>query len=246
MRKLSFLITMISIAFLSSCNFTEELHIKENGSGRISIHFDGSELMKLAGDKINTGGEEVVDSIISFKELLEEKKDSIANLSLEEQERLKKLEKFTMHMVVNESTGDMKMDFYTDFDKVSELSDVFSAFQNAGTLNAKGEAAPSSPLSAGTDATEVSYSMEKGVFKRIGKITNQELLEKNVDSLGSMEMFLSSSTYTLKYHFPKKIKNVSVKGALFSDDRKTIIFKVPFMDYYKDPEALNIEVELEN
>ena len=244
MRKSIFFSLLSILVVLTSCNFTEDLYIDENGGGRIAIKFDGSELMKMGGEEFNNN-EKDLDSVISFKELLAEKKDSISKLPLAEQERLKKLENFNMRMLIDSEAGEMEMNLYTDFKELSELSDVFSAFQNAGTLTSKGET-PNSPISAGTDATEVSYSMESGVFKRIGKVKSEELLQQNVDSLGSMEMFLSSSTYTLNYHFPRKIKSVSVKGALFSEDRKSLTYKVPFMDYMKDPESLNIEVVLED
>ena len=245
MKKTSLILASVLTLFLWSCNFTEDLFIEEDGSGKIAINFDGSELMQMGGGEQLNASTEKIDSIISFKELLELKKDSIAQLPEEEQRKLKKLENFKMHMIVDGENKDMKMNLFTNFKNVNELSDVFSAFQNAGAFSAKGENTPNKQVSVG-DATEVSYSFNKNTFKRIGKVTNEELLQKSVDSLGSMEMFLSSSTYTLNYHFPRRVKSVSVKGALFSEDRKTVIYKVPFMDYMKNPEALNIEVVLEN
>lgn len=243
MKKVALPLLMLITILLTGCSFSEDLYINEDGSGRISINFDASELMKMGGRELNTN-EEVIDSVISFKQLLEDKKDSIATLAPAEQARLKKLENFNMHMVVN--GDDMDIDLYTDFKEVSELSDVFSAFQNAATFNTKGENTPESPISVGTDATEVSYSLEKNVFKRIGIVKDYELLQKNVDSLGAVEMLLSSSTYTINYHFPKKIKSVSTKGAIISEDKKSVTYKVAFMDYMEDPGSLDIEVIFEN
>ncbi|NER14965.1 hypothetical protein GWK08_16025 [Leptobacterium flavescens] len=247
MRKTLFPLLGMFLILFSSCNFSEDLYINEDGSGKISLNFDGSALMKMGGGNLNeTIDEEVLDSVISFRQLLAEKKDSIANLSPEEQERLKKLERFTMRMVVNQKTEEMKIDMYTDFKKVSELTDVFGALQNAGALNAKGEDAPENPLALGSDASEVEYSLQGNTFRRIGKVTNKELLQQAVDSLGPMESFFGTSTYTLNYHFPRPVKSVSQKGALLSQDRKTVTWKVPFLDYMKDPELLNIAVILED
>ncbi len=234
-------VVIITFAF-SSCNFSEELTLKEDGSGRLAMKFDGSELLKMTG---GTNSEEspgkTMDSIISFKELLESKKDSIAQLPPEEQERLMKLENFNLHMIMNEEAGDMKINMFTDFEKVTELSDVFSAFQNAGAFG--NQQTKKSSFST-VDATETSYTFAKNKFTRTSKILDYELLQKNVDSLGKMELFLGSSTYKLVYHFPKPVKSVSKKGALYSEDRKTITIEVPFIDYMRDPEILNIEVEL--
>ena len=58
-------------------------------------------------------------------------------------------------------------------------------------------------------------------------------------------MFLSGSTYTLKYHFPRKVKSTTAEEATFSADGKTLIYEVSFLEMMKDPKLLDIEVELE-
>lgn len=52
----------------ASCNFTEEIHLQEDGSGKLSINFDGSEMMDMAGEEFAKSDEEPIDSIISFKD----------------------------------------------------------------------------------------------------------------------------------------------------------------------------------
>ncbi|WP_340064861.1 hypothetical protein [Ascidiimonas aurantiaca] len=249
MKKMySCMLLILTIAVLS-CNFSEELYLNEDGSGRMSIKFDGSELLQMQGTSSTDkeGGEKPMDSVISFSKLLEDKKDSIAHLSPQEQARLQKLEPFFMHVLMNEKTKEMKLDLYTDFTSVSELSDVFGAFQNASAFGMQGARTNESAdaLNSG-DATEISYTLSKNVFKRTAKVLDYELLQRNIDSLGRMETFLSSSKYTLTYHFPKKIKSVSVKEAQISEDGKTLVYEVPFMDFMNNPEILNIEVILEN
>ncbi|WP_340203425.1 hypothetical protein [Ascidiimonas sp. W6] len=249
MNKIFNCFLALLLVVLTSCNFSEELFLNTDGSGRLSIKFDGSELLKMGNDMGSIEGSgKVMDSVISFKKLLEEKKDSIATLTEEEQEKLKKLEPFNLHMVMNEETGDMKIDMYTDFTEVSELSDVFSAFQNAGAFGNQGMGASQSQqdiLSTG-EPTEMSYTLNGNTFKRTNKVVDYDLLQKNVDSLGKMELFLGSSTYKLIYHFSTPVKSVSKKGAFYSEDRKTVTIEVPFMDYMRDPEILNLEIELSN
>ncbi|MEM0933570.1 MAG: hypothetical protein AAGJ12_13965 [Bacteroidota bacterium] len=116
MKRIHLLATVLVVVFAVSCNFTEEMTIKEDGSGRLSINFDGSELMGMAGDEImKNNKEKPIDSLISFKDMLEEKKDSISQLSTEDQAKLKKLEPFKMHMVMNPETKEMKFDLFSDF-----------------------------------------------------------------------------------------------------------------------------------
>ena len=66
-----------------SCQFSEELTLNEDGSGKMSIKFDGSEIMKIGGEKVSENKEEDVDTLIVFKEFLEEHKDSISKLPLD-------------------------------------------------------------------------------------------------------------------------------------------------------------------
>lgn len=129
MKRVSLLVQAFLVAvLLVGCQFSEDLHINEDGTGKISFNFDGSEIMQMGGDKITEGKEEVIDSTLVFKDFLEEKKDSIAQLPKEEQEKLKKLESFKMHMLMNPQSKEMKFDLYSEFKKVEELGDVFNSF----------------------------------------------------------------------------------------------------------------------
>jgi len=240
---------LFALVLLSACNFTEELHITENGSGKMSINFDGSSLMQMAGDKISEGSEKKMDSTIVFKEFLEEKKDSIALLSKEDQEKLKRLKNFSLHMLVDPEAQEMNFSLFSDFKNVSELGDMLSAFQDASSVQKPGgndAGANKSPISAGgTEGTEVNYSFVKNRFSRNTKIIDQALFESSVDSLEQAKMFLGESTYTLKYHFPRKIKTISADKALFSQDGKSFTLEIGFLELLENPKVLDIEVELE-
>ncbi|NAS14391.1 hypothetical protein [Poritiphilus flavus] len=244
MYKIRCWVLLAVVALAAACNFTEEIFLEEDGSGKISINFDGSELMEMAGEEMAQTNEKPVDSIISFKDFLEEKKDSIATLSPEEQAKLKKLEPFNLHMIMNPETGVMKFDMYSEFKEVGEVSDAFNAFQNASAIGPN-SGAQDSPINSDYQSSEVNYTFKDNTFKRTARITDSVLHQMSLDSLQGAEMFLSGSTYTLKYHFPKRVKSASAEEATFSADGKTMIYTVKFLDYMKDPEALNISVELE-
>lgn len=244
MKKVQILLSAMLIALASACNFTEEIHINEDGSGKLSISFDGSEMMEMAGDELTKTNEKAIDSIISFKDFLEEKKDSIAQLPIEEQEKLKKLEPFNMRMVMNPEKKEMMFDLYSEFKNVSEVNDAFGAFQDASSIGGKSNP-QQGPMKSAEQPTEVDYSFNKNKFSRKAKIVDQELFQQQLDSLQGAEMFLSGSTYTLKYHFPKKIKSTTAEDATFSQDGKTLIYEVNFMELMKNPSVLDLEVELE-
>lgn len=238
----------VGLLFLS-CNFTEELTIQPDGSGNISINFDGSSLMQMAGDQLSENGEvQKMDSIIDFASFLDEKKDSIALLSVEKQERLKQLENFKMRISMDSEAQKMDFSMFTDFKNVNELADMMSSFQEASAIQKPSGSAmvgQKSPMGGGTQGTDVKYNFTKNHFSRITTIVDQELFQQSVDSLEQMRMFMGESSYTLNYHFPKKIKNISAKDALFSQDGKSFTLQVGFLELMENPKILNIEVELE-
>ncbi|MEL6976003.1 MAG: hypothetical protein AAGL29_11480 [Bacteroidota bacterium] len=247
MKKLSLWGLVLVVLTVLSCNFTEEMTLNEDGSGRMSINFDGSELMQMAGEEMKSTNEKPVDSIISFKDMLEEKKDSIAQLSPEEQERLKKIEPFSLHMIMNPESKEMKFDLFSEFKNVADVNDAFNAFQSASVLNSPGgNSEQKAKMNAPEPATKVNYNFKGSTFSRSSEIIDQALFQQGLDSLQGAEMFLSGSTYTLKYHFPKRVKSVSAEDATFSADGKTMIYEVKFMDLMKDPSILDLEVELED
>jgi len=247
MKGIKFLATILVVGLAVACNFTEEIHFKEDGSGKLNIHFDGNEMMAMLASMDSTGTpEKAIDSTLVFKDLLEEKKDSIAKLSAEEQAKLKKLEPFSIRMVVDEEQGTMNFDMFSEFKKVEEVNDAFNAFQEASSLGPTPGPSGQAPMKNNEPTTRVNYTFEGNTFTRTISIIDQERFEKGLDSLQGAEMFLSGSTYTFKYHFPKRIKNVNVEGATFSMDGKTMIYEINFMEMMKDPESINLNIELEN
>ena len=140
MKKIQFIVILVFVISLASCSITEKMIVNENGSGKFSYEIDGSKMMSMMGSalkddssakKKKKGKKEAdmkkrIDSTFTFKELYADKKDSIAKLPLNEQEKIKKMEKFSMHMVMDEEKGIMNYTMFTDFDSVKELQDVMS------------------------------------------------------------------------------------------------------------------------
>ena len=237
--------------FFVSCQFSEDIYINEDGSGKISFSFDGSQLMQMAGDKFAEEGEEDIDSTFSFKEIFDEKRDSISKLSKEEQAKLKSLEDYKMHMLMNPDTKEMKFELYTEFKKATEMKDMFKAMNNFSNMKGSGAAEvndPNNPFSSLGEGgnTELNYTFDGTTFTREVKVLDKEIQKRLGDSLQEMAAMFGSSTYKLNYHFPRPIKTVSNDNAMFSADRKTVMMEFPFMTYAMDPEALNLEIVLED
>lgn len=246
MNKLKLLLLAFTAILFTSCQFSENLYINENGSGKMEFAFDASEFMTMMGDEMMGESEEVIDSVMNFKTLLEESKDSIAQLSPEQQEAFKALENFSMRMVMNPESKEMKFDLFTQFEQVSELQNMFDTMNQIQQLEQNANAGDN-PLSALNNSnTKMNYSFDGTTFIRSAEIIDQELHSKTVDSLTQAMTMFGTSKYKLNYHFPRKIKSVSNDKALFAQDGKSFVLEFGLSEYITNPEALNITVVLED
>lgn len=230
---------------LVSCQFTETMTINEDGSGRMSVTMDLSEMMAFSDEMAKDSTITKMDTIIPFKNILEEKKDSIAELSKKEQKRLKNLESYNIHLVTDPETSQMVIDIYTDFKNVSEANDLMKAFDESDSfipgMSDDGDDSNSKENNVG-----VNYSFKKGIFKRDAYIIDEEKHKIQTDSIEGVESFMGGITYKLKYTFPRKIKISSVEDATYSLDGKTIEMQRSFLEYIKNPDVMDLEIELEN
>lgn len=249
-KLLSLLLLVVTFA---SCNFTENIEVHPDGTGKFSLEMDGAGLMAMAGDKI--GSElatkketKVVDSTFSFKQIFEAKKDSIAKLSAEQQAALKKLENFVMNIKMNPEAKQLLFSMNTPFKSVNELDGVMESMGALKELKGKSDknSNPAAMMSSmGDNNSKLSFSYNGKNFTRKAIVLKDQIKKIAADSLGMAKMIFASSKYTLKYHFPKAVKSVSNPDALFSADRKTITVEYPFSDYSENPEKLNLDVVFE-
>ena len=240
--KLSSLLTLLLLVLTTSCNFTESIEIKEDGSGTMNFGMDGSQIMAMAGDEIaKEGQEERIDSTFSFKDLFAAKKDSIAKLPLDQQEKLKRLENMTVKMLMDSKTSEFKIDMITNFKNASELKDMMNNLNEIKNMNKKEYAgADKSPFES---KALVNYSYDGKKFIR--KVTLPADMEAVSDSLAMYMEVFEGSSYVLSYKFPKKIKSVSNKAAVISDDKKSLTLGFTLSEYYTDPKSMNLEVTFE-
>lgn len=242
------LLFISALAFtVISCQFTETMVMNEDGSGTISVEVNLNEMMAFGGAAVTDSMTVKMDTIISMKQFMEEKKDSISQLSANEQEKLRKLENFDIHMRMNSETSEMVYDISTKFKDISEANDILNGLEQASNLmpntdvNSQETKKEDSPEIIG-----VNYSYKKGVFKRDAYIKDKIMHQQQVDSMQQAEAFMGGSNYTLNYTFPKKIKKASNPEATFSADKKTVSVQTTFIAYFKNPDLLDLEVELEN
>lgn len=245
MKKITELfIVLITITTLTSCQFTERININEDGSGKYSLEMDMSAMMsamKQMGDSIKPNEEmKVLDTVILFKDILEEKKDSISQLSKEDQASLKAIEDLKIHMMVDEKKNKMVSDFIYDFKSISDLANIQEKISKAQSVkDGKKNDTPASD----SDVL-YSYNGKKFIRKVIKKKMSDEEKEAYKKSMEQSASFLDGSSYKLEYHFPKTIKSTTYEGATFSADKKTMYIQADMKAITENPKLLNFEVIL--
>lgn len=253
MKLYKLLSLLVLIATLTSCNFTENIDVQADGTGKFALEMDGSGFMAMAGDQALKGmsGEKDlknIDSTFTFKQIFEAKKDSIAKLSPEQQTALKKLENFVMNIKMNAENKQFLFSMNTPFKSIKELDGVMESMDNLKELkgnSTKKDDPVAMMTNLGNNNSKLSFSYDGKNFIRKAIIDKEQLKKINADSTGMSKMIFASSKYTLKYHFPKAVKSVSNPDAMFSADRKTITVEYPFPDYSENPEKLNLNVVFE-
>ena len=278
MKTIKLLLSLLIIFNLISCSITEKIRINENGSGKFSYEIDGSQMMSMMGNafkeqdsdekdakKKNKNKDEIVkksksiDSTFTFKQLFANKQDSISKLSVEEQAKIKKMERFSVRTVVNQEQGKMNYSIFTNFATIAELQDVMSPLESMKSISPTGQQASGLGMAptALDENSSTRYLYDGVTFKKIvSKLEKKKEEVKTDDEVKageseaerikeSMQMFYSQSSYKVVYEFFKPVATVSEKSALFSQDRKTITIDYSLKEYMENPEKLNLEVVFE-
>jgi len=240
-KKIRFVLTLVVAVVMTACNFTETIYLNPDGSGKFSLDVDASAMMSIAAEQ----GDRKIDSTFTLKSLMDERKDSIAKLPLAEQQRLKNLESFSVRTHVDQVEKSFLFTLFSDFKKPSDLVDALSVVKTMDDLktNGSGEKGRLSDMDKMT--TDLKYSFDGKKFTRKAAVKDPAIQKQLTDSLATIRPMIEAFTYTVKYHFPKKIKSITAKDPVFSDDRKTVTLQYPFIDYIERPEVMNFEVILE-
>lgn len=245
-----YLFSSLLVGFLilfTSCQFTETLVLNADGSGEIKIQMDASEMIAMIssfsdGDEIK-GMNERIDTTFFFVDIFKQIKDSIAQLPLEQQEKLKMLEPFGVHVKLDPDNEEMNYDIFLNFKDISEANNMFKVFNQVSNTGTK--TVNSTEGLPAQESIKVEYSFSNNVFKRNTYIADKVLHQRELDSLQSSEMMFGNTVYKLNYTFPQKIKSASNANATLSSDKKTLYLEANYFDYFRNPELLSVEVVLE-
>lgn len=263
------IMTLICMSFFTmSCSVTESIVFNEHMGGVFTSTFDMSKILafdnasdlEIKEDKPS----KAIDTTIVFNQFLEQFKDSISTLPLDEQKRLHAMKDIVIDMQMDEDNGVFNFTVNKPFANIDELKSINEqldgAMNIAQTISEKDTSA--SPTSQDqmdeiTKSDPVFYSFSNNTFTRYQpkKEGASEAVEgeDNTETEDMTDMFkdqfsemFKATFYTMSYTFPKPIKSVSNKDAVLSEDRKTMTLKTDLNAINEHPDLMNLEIVLED
>jgi hypothetical protein len=224
MRKVTFLKTTLLLVLVSllatSCfNITEEIYLNEDGSGEYTVTVDMSDIYTLAGDEFLKG--------------------FLAGLSdsgMEDEYQL---------ALGDSSTGEIDTTLYYDAVDGSGEGSIHLRFSKSEGIG----------IMAGTNrfddirqvenfmSDELLYLFEYDGKTLVRKPTkfSYELTEEERENPFLTSM-LSNASYTVIYHFPRKVKKTSIPGAEI--DGKRLIMETSMLDLVDEKSRLDGKIWL--
>lgn len=209
--KMIFLLVMSSMLFTGCFEMLEEVHHnskKGDGTYKFVMDMSGMKPMLEMASAMDTTGEFSLDTIDQFSREFVNKVEGLSGIS-----NIKEIK-----------------------DKENLKFGVEFSYKNFASLNvAVGQLFDDGQLSS---STETFFTGKKKRFERLDARGFNSLVGELTGAAGGGEdgememamMFLKDVSYTMIYHFDKKVKNVSNDLATVSDDKKTVTMKYFLFD----------------
>lgn len=241
---------------LFACVIREEYTFKKDGSGVYEMAFDLTEFMSMQEEIDSTAAEKRIDTIINFSTLLDEKKDSIAGLTKEEQDRLEKLRPLEVTMKINDSTRQMFMKLAYSFEELSDLKQFAEAIEQSNIKELKDMSAPQEGTeqdSTGQGSPDIfsmaeSFDTYFGADKFSRTITEEareRAAQQKDTTMQADDPFADMIRFKQVFRFPYRVKSVNNDRAKILSDFMGIELEANMYDLNNNPDFFNIEVEFE-
>lgn len=246
------ILVLVSVTFaLTGClETTQEITLKEDGSGNLSTTSDMGSLLAMAkqmggGSEMESAGEQAMDTTISFGE----QADSLNDFTTEEKELLKK---GSMKMKMNLKNEEFSTRLQFPFAKPAEIGSFnkltgkllsIALQKQIGDAPMGGLGAEMPPFSSFDDYFTLEF--ENGELKK--------KLDKTKYQSASSDEFLNGlkqatgmgvpvgATYII--NLPRPAEKVEGKNVQVSEDKMKITVKVELDDFFNDPEKFEFKIK---
>ncbi|MEI9809182.1 MAG: hypothetical protein WDO16_15710 [Bacteroidota bacterium] len=252
MKKLALLVSSIVCIFLLAGCFeiTDEVTLKEDGSGVISSTNDMSMLISMAkgmggAEAMDKAGDKATDTTVSLLKLA----DSISTLTPEEKELVKK-----GTLSLNISMKDEKMITRLEIpfakteqvEKIKAISSKISTYflgknMGEGLPAGLGDKMPSSdPVNDYFTTSYTANVIEKKLNKEKYAGVDSDEIMKGIKEMSENGMPVSN---TVVINLPRPAKSATGKGVTLSEDKKKVTIKSTSEDFFDNAAALEFKIE---
>ena len=175
MKNIKFVVAFILTTLLVSCNITEKMTVNSDGSGKVSYDFNMSKFLETVskmGNKekesakaIFSDSDKDIDSTFHFKDFKEIAIKKGDTLTPEQIVMFEKLEKFSIHTVMNKNKGQAYFELYGTFNTVDELNNMESPTSTLQKATGK-KADPMSGMGGMFNDTKTTMTFKGNLFSR--------------------------------------------------------------------------------
>jgi hypothetical protein len=256
MKRMKFLLTVVSMFFLAGCfEINEDINVKADGSGVYSVHTDMSQLLQAMQSYL--GKEEMdkqmpsknIDTTVMMKTLV----DTAKNISAEDKALIKD---GSVHLKLNIEQKVFNSDIVIPFKSLSDLQKLYNSMNNQSLgFNQlfKGMAGKPDTASSGNDNSmpdmnqfNAIYDFEShdGLLSRKLNAEKWKALQQSpqyaqMKDAGSMGI---SIPYTLTINVPRPVKKVDNSLAKLFPDRKKVIIQYNLIEVFDHPEKFEYTI----
>ena len=209
MKNIKFVVVFLVATLLVSCNITEKMTINSDGTGKVSYNFNMSkfvETISKMGNKekesakaLFSDSDKDIDSTFHFKDFKAMAIKKGDTLTPEQIAVFEKLEKFSIHSVMNKKNGQAYFELFGTFNTIDELNNMEAPTSTLQKATGKNTDAMSGMGGLFND-TKTTMTFKGNVFSR-SVVKKEIVVDTSVveDAANDYEEAMYENTDTVAY-----------------------------------------------
>ena len=237
MKNIKFVVVFLIATLLVSCNITEKMTINSDGTGKVSYNFNMSKFLETVskmGNKekesakaIFSDSDKDIDSTFHFKDFKEMAIKKGDTLTPEQIAMFEKLEKFSVHSVMNKKNGQAYFELFGSFNNIDELNNLESPTSTLQKATGK-SGDPMSGMGGMFNDTKTTLTFKGNLFSR--SVVKKEIV---VDTTAYESEEMYEDTDTTAY--------VEDSTYVYEDYADSTMVDTAYVEEYSDEEVIEEE-----
>lgn len=237
MKNIKFVVVFLIATLLISCNITEKMTINSDGTGKVSYNFNMSKFLETVskmGNKekesakaIFSDSDKDIDSTFHFKDFKEMAIKKGDTLTPEQIAMFEKLEKFSVHSVMNKKNGQAYFELFGSFNNIDELNNLESPTSTLQKATGK-SGDPMSGMGGMFNDTKTTLTFKGNLFSR--SVVKKEIV---VDTTAYESEEMYEDTDTTAY--------VEDSTYVYEDYADSTMVDTAYVEEYSDEEVIEEE-----